>query len=165
MPGVGEVYQFGPLDYSMRIWLSSAQLTALRLTPTDVINAIRAQNVQAAVGRIGAQPMTDDQQFQISLQTQGRLSDAAEFEQIVVRANPDGSTVRVKDVGRVELGSKQLDSVSRLNGGDSRPWPSTWRQAPTPWRWATASRRPWKISPSASRMTFSTPSSTTPPTS
>jgi len=119
VPGVGEVFQFGPLDYSMRIWLSSAQLTALGLTPTDVINAIRAQNVQAAVGRIGAQPMTDDQQFQISLQTQGRLSDAAEFEQIVVRANPDGSTVRVKDVGRVELGSKQLDSVSRLNGGDS----------------------------------------------
>ncbi len=119
VPGVGEVYQFGPLDYSMRIWLSSEQLTALGLTPTDVINAIRAQNVQAAVGRIGAQPMTDDQQFQISLQTQGRLTDAAEFEQIVVRANPDGSTVRVKDVGRVELGSKQLDSVSRLNGADS----------------------------------------------
>jgi HAE1 family hydrophobic/amphiphilic exporter-1 len=119
VPGVGEVYQFGPLDYSMRIWLSSEQLTALGLTPTDVINAIRAQNVQAAVGRIGAQPMTDDQQFQISLQTQGRLTDATEFEQIVVRANPDGSTVRVKDVGRVELGSKQLDSVSRLNGADS----------------------------------------------
>ena len=119
VPGVGEVFQFGPLDYSMRIWLSSDQLTALGLTPTDVINAIRAQNVQAAVGRIGAQPMTDDAQFQISLQTQGRLTDAAEFEQIVVRANPDGSTVRVKDVGRVELGSKQLDSVSRLNGSDS----------------------------------------------
>ena len=119
VPGVGEVYQFGPLDYSMRIWLSSEQLTALGLTPADVIDAIRAQNVQAAVGRIGAQPMTDDQQFQISLQTQGRLTDASEFEQIVVRANPDGSTVRVKDVGRVELGSKQLDSVSRLNGTDS----------------------------------------------
>ena len=119
VPGVGEVYQFGPLDYSMRIWLSSEQLTALGLTPADVIDAIRAQNVQAAVGRIGAQPMTDDQQFQISLQTQGRLTDATEFEQIVVRANPDGSTVRVKDVGRVELGSKQLDSVSRLNGTDS----------------------------------------------
>ena len=59
VPGVGEVFQFGPLDYSMRIWLSSDQLTALGLTPSDVINAIRAQNVQAAVGRIGAQPMTD----------------------------------------------------------------------------------------------------------
>jgi HAE1 family hydrophobic/amphiphilic exporter-1 len=119
VPGVGEVFLFGPLDYSMRIWLSSDQLTALGLTPSDVIAAIQGQNVQAAVGRIGAQPMTPDQQFQITLQTQGRLTDAAEFENIVVRANPDGSTVRVKDVGRVELGAKQSDSVSRLNGSDT----------------------------------------------
>jgi len=119
VPGVGEVFLFGPLDYSMRIWLSSDQLTALGLTPSDVIAAIQGQNVQAAVGRIGAQPMTPDQQFQITLQTQGRLTDVAEFEDIVVRANPDGSTVRVKDVGRVELGAKQSDSVSRLNGSDT----------------------------------------------
>ena len=119
VPGVGEVFLFGPLDYSMRIWLSSDQLTALGLTPSDVIAAIQGQNVQAAVGRIGAQPMTPDQQFQITLQTQGRLTDVAEFEDIVVRANPDGSTVRVKDIGRVELGAKQSDSVSRLNGSDT----------------------------------------------
>jgi len=119
VPGVGEVVLFGPLDYSMRIWLSSDQLTALGLTPSDVIAAIQGQNVQAAVGRIGAQPMTPDQQFQITLQTQGRLTDVAEFENIVVRANPDGSTVRVKDVGRVELGAKQSDSVSRLDGSDT----------------------------------------------
>ncbi len=117
--GVGEVFQFGPLDYSMRIWLSSDRLTALGLTPADVIAAIQGQNIQAAVGRIGAQPMTSDNQFQITLQTQGRLSDVAEFESIVVRANPDGSTVRVRDVGRVELGSSQRDSVTRLNGVDS----------------------------------------------
>ncbi|MCG6967878.1 MAG: multidrug efflux RND transporter permease subunit [Chromatiaceae bacterium] len=116
--GVGEVFQFGPLDYSMRIWLSSDRLTALGLTPSDVINAIQGQNIQAAVGRIGSQPMTPDQQFQITLQTQGRLSDVKEFEDIVVRANPDGSTVRVRDLGRVELGSKQRDSFSRLDGGD-----------------------------------------------
>jgi HAE1 family hydrophobic/amphiphilic exporter-1 len=119
VPGVGEVYLFGPLDYSMRIWLSSDRLTALGLTPSDVIDAIRSQNVQAAVGRIGAQPMTADQQFQISLLTQGRLTEPAEFENVVVRANPDGSTVRVKDIGRVELGAKQRDSLSRLNGGDT----------------------------------------------
>jgi hydrophobic/amphiphilic exporter-1 (mainly G- bacteria), HAE1 family len=83
-----------------------------------VISAIQGQNVQAAVGRIGAQPMTADQQFQITLQTLGRLSDPSEFEQILVRANPDGSTVRVSDVGRVELGARQSDSFSRLDGRD-----------------------------------------------
>ncbi len=116
IPGVGDVFLFGPLDYSMRIWLNSDRLTAFKLTPADVIAAIQSQNVQAAVGRIGAQPMTMDQRFQITLTTQGRLEDVAEFEQIVVRANPDGSFVRVKDLGGVELGSKQRDSTSRLNG-------------------------------------------------
>ncbi|AFL74716.1 efflux RND transporter permease subunit [Thiocystis violascens] len=119
VPGVGEVSQFGPLDYSMRIWLDSDRLTALSLTPSDVISAIQSQNVQAAVGRIGAQPMTPDQQFQITLQTQGRLSDAGEFENIVVRANPDGSNVLVKDLGRVELGAKQSDRMSRLDGSET----------------------------------------------
>lgn len=119
VPGVGEVFQFGPLDYSMRIWLDSDTLTALSLTPSDVIAAIQSQNVQAAVGRIGAQPMTPDQQFQITLQTQGRLSDVDQFESIVVRANPDGSMVLVKDIGRVELGSNQSDAVSRLDGKET----------------------------------------------
>ncbi|NEV63773.1 efflux RND transporter permease subunit [Thiorhodococcus minor] len=119
VPGVGEVFQFGPLDYSMRIWLDSDSLTGLGLTPSDVIGAIQSQNVQAAVGRIGAQPMTPDEQFQITLQTQGRLTDVTEFENIVVRANPDGSNILVKDVGRVELGAKQSDSISRLDGSDT----------------------------------------------
>ncbi len=114
--GVGEVGQFGALPYSMRIWLDSERLTALGLTPADVIAAIRDQNIQAAVGRIGAQPMTPDNQFQITLQTKGRLSEVAEFEEIMVRANADGSKVRVRDLGRVELGSSQSDSISRLNG-------------------------------------------------
>ncbi len=119
IPGVGDVFLFGALDYSMRIWLDSDRLTALKLTPTDVVNAIQSQNIQAAVGRIGAQPMTADQRFQITLQTQGRLTDVSEFEEVVVRANPDGSFVRVKDLGKVELGSKQRDSTSRLNGQDT----------------------------------------------
>ncbi len=119
VPGVGEVSLFGVQDYSMRIWLSTERLTALGLTPTDVVQAIRAQNVQAAVGRIGAQPMTEDAQFQITLQTRGRLSEVEEFEEIVVRANPDGSTVRVRDLGRVELGAKSSDALARLNGGDT----------------------------------------------
>ncbi|EGV16606.1 efflux RND transporter permease subunit [Thiocapsa marina] len=119
VPGVGQASLFGPLDYSMRIWLEADRLTALSLTPADVIAAIQGQNIQAAVGRIGAQPMTADQQFQITLQTRGRLTDAAEFERIVVRANPDGSTVLVSDVGRVELGARQSDSFSRLDGQDA----------------------------------------------
>jgi HAE1 family hydrophobic/amphiphilic exporter-1 len=119
IPGVGQVSQFGALDYSMRIWLDSARLTALGLTPSDVMTAIQSQNIQAAVGRIGAQPMSNDAQFQITLQTKGRLSEVKEFESIVVRANPDGSTVRVKDLGRVELGSKTADSMSRLDGAPS----------------------------------------------
>ncbi|RKT45342.1 efflux RND transporter permease subunit [Thiocapsa rosea] len=119
VPGVGQASLFGPLDYSMRIWLDADRLTALSLTPADVIAAIQSQNIQAAVGRIGAQPMMADQQFQITLQTQGRLSDAAEFERIVVRANPDGSTVLVSDIGRVELGARQSDSFSRLDGRDA----------------------------------------------
>ena len=117
--GVGQATLFGPLDYSMRIWLDANRLTALGLTPSDVIAAIQSQNVQAAVGRIGAQPMTEDQQFQITLQTQGRLTDAGEFERIVVRANPDGSFVRVKDLGTVELGAKTSDSQTRLDGKPS----------------------------------------------
>jgi len=113
--GVGKASLFGPLDYSMRIWLDSDRLTALGLTPSDVIAAIQSQNVQAAAGRIGAQPMADDQQFQITLQTKGRLADTKEFEAIVVRANPDGSTVRVRDLGTVELGAKSSDSSTRMN--------------------------------------------------
>lgn len=116
IPGVGDVFMFGGLDYSMRIWLDVERLTAFSLTPNDVAAAIRSQNVQAAVGRIGAQPMARDQQFQLTLMTQGRLSDVEEFENIVVRANPDGSTIRVKDLGRVEIGAKTSDSYARMNG-------------------------------------------------
>ena len=119
VPGVGRVSQFGPLDYSMRVWLDGARLTALGITPGDVADAIRSQNIQAAVGRIGAQPMSSDAQFQITLQTKGRLSEVEEFREIVVRANPDGSTVRLKDLGRVELGSKTFDATSRFDGAEA----------------------------------------------
>ena len=114
--GVGDAFLFGALDYSMRVWLETDRLTSLGLTPNDVVTAIRGQNIQAAVGRIGAQPMTDDQQFQLNIQTQGRLVDVEEFGRIVVRANPDGSFVRVRDLGRVEMGARVQDSKARLNG-------------------------------------------------
>jgi HAE1 family hydrophobic/amphiphilic exporter-1 len=115
-PGVGEAKLFGGLNYSMRIWFDTARLTNLGLAPSDVIRAIQSQNVQASVGRIGARPVADNQQFQINVQTQGRLLDADQFGDIVLRANADGSTLRIKDVARVELGAMNDDNFSRLNG-------------------------------------------------
>jgi hydrophobic/amphiphilic exporter-1 (mainly G- bacteria), HAE1 family len=114
--GVGQASLFGPLDYSMRIWLDPDRLTSLNLTPNDVITAVQGQNVQAALGRIGAAPVESDQQFQLTIKTKGRLTEPAEFANIVLRANPDGSVVRVKDVARVETGARTQDRYSRLNG-------------------------------------------------
>jgi HAE1 family hydrophobic/amphiphilic exporter-1 len=115
-PGVGQASLFGREDYSMRIWFDTARLTTLGLAPSDVIRAVQAQNVQAPVGRLGARPVPDDQQFQLNLQTQGRLTTPEEFGAIVIRANPDGSVLQVKDVARIELGAQNLDTFSRLNG-------------------------------------------------
>jgi len=119
IPGVGQASLFGREDYSMRIWFDTSRLTSLGLTPADVIRAVQAQNVQAPVGRLGARPVPDDQQFQLNLQTQGRLATPEEFGAIVIRANPDGSMLQVKDVARVELGAQNLDTFSRLNGNPS----------------------------------------------
>src|SRR5579871_3390153 len=116
-PGVGDVTLFGPQDYSMRAWVRTDRLTGLGLTTADVINAIRSQNVQAAVGRIGARPTTDDQQLQLNIQTKGRLSSVADFEKIVIRTNPDGSILRLGDVARLELGAANLDRDTLFNGG------------------------------------------------
>jgi len=116
-PGVGDAALWGPQDYAMRAWVRTDRLTGLGLTTGDIINAIQSQNVQAAVGRIGARPISDDQQLQLNIQTKGRLSSAADFENIVIRANPDGSLLRLRDVARVELGAANLDRDTRLNGG------------------------------------------------
>ena len=115
-PGVGQALLFGKLNYSMRIWFDTQRLTALNLAPSDVITAINAQNNQAAIGRIGARPVPDDQQFQLNLQTTGRLTTAAQFGDIVLRANPDGSNLKIKDVARVELGAQNEDTESSLSG-------------------------------------------------
>src|ERR1700742_2240368 len=96
--GVGDATLFGPQDYSMRAWVRTDRLTGLGLTSADVIGAIRSQNVQAAVGRIGARPTSNEQQLQLNIQTKGRLSSADEFGQIVIRTNPDGSVLRLSDI-------------------------------------------------------------------
>ncbi|MGO9757396.1 MAG: efflux RND transporter permease subunit [Roseiarcus sp.] len=114
--GVGQALLFGRLNYSMRIWFDTQRLTSLNLSPSDVVNAIQAQNVQAPVGRIGARPVSDDQQFQMNVQTQGRLTTPEQFGDIVLRADPDGSVLHVHDVARVEMGAQNDDVVTRLNG-------------------------------------------------
>jgi HAE1 family hydrophobic/amphiphilic exporter-1 len=114
--GVGQATLFGPLDYSLRLWLDPDRLTAFNLTPADVIAAVQSQNVQAALGRIGAAPASQNQRIQLNITTEGRLTRTDEFQNIVLRTNPDGSIVRVKDVARVDLGAKTQDRHSRFNG-------------------------------------------------
>jgi hydrophobe/amphiphile efflux-1 (HAE1) family protein len=117
LKGVGDAFLFGGLDYSMRVWLDADRLNSLSMAPNEIVQALKAQNIQAAVGRIGARPTGADQQFQLNIQTQGRLTTVEEFSQVVVRANPDGSVVHVSDVATVELGAKTSDSFGRFNGG------------------------------------------------
>src|SRR5260221_13520340 len=114
--GVGQATLFGPLDYSLRLWLDPDRLTAFNMTPADVVTAVQAQNVQAALGRIGSAPTPQAQQVQLTIKTEGRLTRTEEFENIIVRANPDGSVVRVKDVAHTDLGAKTQERYSRFNG-------------------------------------------------
>ncbi len=119
IPGVGQATLFSHQQYSMRIWFDAQRLANLSLSPADIINAIQAQSVVAPVGRIGARPVGRQVQFQFNVQTQGRLITAKQFGDIVLRANPDGSLLRIRDVARVELGAQNLDSESRLDGKPS----------------------------------------------
>jgi hydrophobe/amphiphile efflux-1 (HAE1) family protein len=115
--GVGDVQNFTAADYSLRVWLDSDKLTNFGMTPNDIVTAIKGQNIQAAVGRIGSRPSLPDQQFQLNIQTQGRLTTVEEFGSVVVRANTDGSFVRVRDVARIDLGAKSQEQIGRLDGG------------------------------------------------
>jgi hydrophobe/amphiphile efflux-1 (HAE1) family protein len=119
IPGVGQATLFSQEKYSMRIWFDSQRMTNLNLSPSDVIAAVQAQSAVAPVGRVGARPVSKQVQFQLNVQTQGRLTTAKQFGDIVLRANPDGSLLRVRDVARVELGAQNLDSESRLDGKPS----------------------------------------------
>ncbi len=116
VPGVGQALLFGRLNYSMRIWFDIQRLTSLNLAPSDVVQAIQQQNIQAPVGRIGSRPVPSDQQFQLNVQTQGTLTTPEQFQKIVLRANPDGSVLRIGDVARVEMGAQNEDTETRING-------------------------------------------------
>ncbi|UCE64280.1 MAG: efflux RND transporter permease subunit, partial [Nitrospirota bacterium] len=116
VPGVGNVEILGALDYGMRIWLNPKKMTRLGLTVNDVADAIREQNAQVPAGQVGLPPAPVGQQFQYSVKTRGRLQRATEFQNIILRAQPDGSMIRMKDIARVELGSESYNSFGRLNG-------------------------------------------------
>jgi multidrug efflux pump len=114
--GVSDIMLFGQRDYSMRIWLDPMKMGMRNMTAGDVVAAIREQNTQVATGNIGAPPADNAQDFQTTLSTLGRLSDVEEFEDIILRATPDGRVVRVKDIGKVELGSKNEDVDVTFDG-------------------------------------------------
>ncbi len=118
VPGVASVQVFGARDYGMRVWLDPARLKARGLTTTDVVAAIRSQNVQVAAGQIGAPPTPSGQSFQYTVNAAGRLSEVAEFENLILRVD-DGAILRLRDVARVELGAQNYATSMRLNGQPS----------------------------------------------
>jgi len=112
IPGVGDTGILGAANYSMRIWLDAERMTNLKLSVSDVVNAIKAQNVQASAGSLGDEPAKKGLLFRYALQTQGRLETVEEFERIVIRAMSDGSSVKLKDVARLELGAENYAQTS-----------------------------------------------------
>jgi hydrophobe/amphiphile efflux-1 (HAE1) family protein len=120
-PGVGDANLFGASDYSMRIWLRPDKVAQYDLTPSDIAAAIREQNAQFAAGRFGEEPMAGVQAFTYSVTTPGRLADPREFENIILRSDENGATLRLKDVARVELGSQNYSTVATLNGAPAVP--------------------------------------------
>jgi hydrophobic/amphiphilic exporter-1 (mainly G- bacteria), HAE1 family len=119
IPGVAQVDLFGGTDYGLRVWLRPDKLAKLGLTPSDVIAAIKEQNLQAPAGRIGAAPAPADQAFTFTVSAPGRLVTSEQFENIIIREAPTGTPVRIKDVGRAELGSQDYNSFGRLDGKPS----------------------------------------------
>ena len=114
--GVGDIQFFGARDYSMRIWLNPEKIAALGMTAGDVVKALREQNVQIAAGNVGGQPAPAGLDYQMTVTTQGRLRNAEEFENIVIKTGADGQVARLKDVARVDLGAKDYTVISRLDG-------------------------------------------------
>ena len=119
VPGTTNVQIFGAKDYAMRIWLRPDRMTQLKLTTSDLLAALNEQNAQFAAGKVGQAPTGGPQELVYTITTKGRLADPREFEEIIVRSNPDGSALRLKDVARVELASKDYDFIGRVNGRQS----------------------------------------------
>ena len=144
IPGIGQVKVFGASNYAMRIWVAPDTLAKLQLTVADIANAITAQNVVNPAGTIGGEPAPPGQQVTYSVRAQGRLMNADEFGDIILRANPDGSLVRLKDVARISLGSENYNQQAYTNGlpsSDRRALP----ESPDPTRSQAANRAKAKM--------------------
>lgn len=118
-PGIARVQVFGAGQYAMRCWVNPDRLATLQLTVPQVISALNAQNTVNPAGQIGGEPVPNGQQFTYTVRTQGRLTSAEEFGNIILRVNPDGSNVRLKDVARIELGAQTYNLTGRYNGKPS----------------------------------------------
>jgi HAE1 family hydrophobic/amphiphilic exporter-1 len=118
-PGIGQVQIFGAGQYAMRLWVKPDQLAKLGITVTEIVSAVQSQNTVNPAGRVGGEPVPPGQQFAYAVRAQGRLVSPEEFGEIVIRESPDGGTVRVKDVARVELGAQDYSLSGRLNGKPS----------------------------------------------
>src|SRR5713101_8237144 len=118
-PGIGQVQIFGAGQYAMRLWVKPDQLAKLGITVPEIVSAIQAQNTVNPAGKAGGEPAPPEQEFTYSVLAQGRLTSPEQFGQIVVRETPDGGTVRVKDVARIELGAQDYSVLGRLNGQPS----------------------------------------------
>src|SRR6478735_2614291 len=116
IPGIAQVDLFGGTDYGMRVWVNPDKLAKLGLTPSDVISAIKEQNLQAPAGRVGMAPSPKDQEFTYTVSAPGRLVTTEEFENIIIRETDSGAQIRIRDVGRAELGSQDYNSFGRLDG-------------------------------------------------
>src|SRR5881392_1026452 len=116
IPGIAQVDLFGGTDYGMRIWMRPDKLAKLGLTTSDVISSIKEQNLQAPAGRIGMAPSPKDQQFTYTVSAPGRLVTTDEFEDIIVRGSESAAQVRIRDIGRAELGSQDYNAFGRLDG-------------------------------------------------
>ena len=119
VPGVADVVIFGERKYSMRLWLDPVRMAGRGLTAPDVVNALSEQNVEVAAGQVGQQPAVPGQTYQVSVRAVGRLSEAAQFDNIILKTNADGTLVRLKDVGHAELGAESYASDLQFNGQDA----------------------------------------------
>jgi HAE1 family hydrophobic/amphiphilic exporter-1 len=119
VPGVGDVFIFGERRYAMRLWLDPDRLASRNITADEVVAALREQNVQVAAGQVGQPPAPAGQSYQMSVRAVGRLAEAAEFDDIILKRSDDGTLVRVKDVGRTELGAESYSQAARYNGRDA----------------------------------------------